>query len=184
MVDTWSIGTKKNYIKVAPSKEVTFMKDVIFYKTPSYFKAGTAELKLQGLGTGVEDFNKEPSYGKLFKAKTRNAEVPDVPISSEDSLGTTSSSQPLVAFHSQDDVSIRLRSQSTSTQPVKESYVEFRSQKKNAWRMAVHSDGDMYLTFHSAPGDAAGIKAIRLTRTGAVHFYGAVHFGGKTRKKF
>jgi len=182
MVSTWGLGTKKNYMKVSPNKGVSFYKDVVFYHMPSYFKAGTPELNLVPQAGPMTELSKEPSYGKLFSAKTTSAkEVPDRPNSADGALGMTSSAEPLIAFNSKDNVSIRVSSISAGA--LKDAFMEFRSQKKSAWRLAVHSDGDLYVTYHSQEG-APGAKAIRLTQKGAVHFYGEVQIGGKAIKKF
>jgi len=182
MISTWGLGTKKNYIKVSPNKGVTFYKNVVFYHMPSYFKAGTPELNLVPQSGPMTELGKEPSYGKLFSAKSNSAkEIPDVPIVADEAMGTTSSAEPLVAFNSKDNVSIRLSS--VATNALKDAFVEFRSQKKSAWRLSVHSDGDLYVTYHSQEG-APGAKAIRLTQKGGVHFYGEVQIGGKAIKKF
>merc|ERR1711988_274938 len=180
-LDTYSTGTRKNAMKMSPSKDVTFMKDVIFYKMPSYFKAGT-ELDLEGF-TAPSTFDAEPSYGSEVKVPTKSAvEVPEVPITSEDSLGTSASAEPVIAYHSNDNLSIRITAESTGA--LKEAFLEFRSQKRRAWRIAVHSDGSLYFTFHPSASITAGEKVIKLTTDGQVHFYGEVVFGGKTYKKF
>merc|ERR1712159_726911 len=94
MVGTYGIGTKKNYIKVSPNKGVSFMKDVVFYHMPSYMKAGTPELKLVPQAGPFTELGKEPKYGKVFSAKSKSIqEIPDVPITSDDSMGTTSAAQ-------------------------------------------------------------------------------------------
>jgi len=148
---------------------------------PSYFKEGS-ELDLQGF-TSTATLDAEPTYGKEIKVETKSAlDVPDVPIVDEDALGTTASAQPVIAYHSNDNLSIRLTAESTGA--LKEAFMEFRSQKKRAWRLAVHSDGDLYITFHPSASMNAGEKVIKLTTTGQVHFYGQVLFGGKTYKKF
>jgi len=177
---TYGQGTKKNAFKVAPNKEVTFLKNVVFHKQPSYFKQGS-ELDLTPLSAAT-NFDDTPSYGNVFRAKTEGEEVPEVPNEAEDALGSTSSAQPLVAYHSDDSVSVRLTAE--STQSLKEAFVEFRSQKKRAWRLALHPDGDLFLTFHAAASLTAGEKVIKFTKDGAVHFYGDVAFGGKTSKTF
>merc|ERR1711998_802570 len=47
MLGSYGMGSRTNALSISPSKDVTFMKDVVFSKMPSYFKEG-AELRLQG----------------------------------------------------------------------------------------------------------------------------------------
>jgi hypothetical protein len=180
MLDTWGLGTKKNYIKMSPSKVVTFTKDVVFYKPPSFFADGS-KLNLEDLNV-VPEIGIKPKYEKLFKAKTVDtAMVPAVPIASETALGSSDSAEPLVAFHAKDHASIKVAAMSTGA--MKEAYIEFRSQKKAAFRLAVHDDGDLYLTYREAQ-TGSGQSTMRLTKSGDVHFYGDAEFGGKTYKKY
>jgi len=182
MLGTYGQGSKKNAIKIASSKDVTFMNDVVFSKMPSFFKEG-AKLDLKEQGSTPSTFNAEPEYGERVNLKTKSAlSVPDVPVVAEDALGATASAEPILAYHSKDNLSIRITAESTGS--LKEAFMEFRSQKKRAWRLAVHSDGDMYITYHASASLKAGEKIIRITKKGDVHFYGAVSFGGKTLKKF
>lgn len=67
---------------------------------------------------------------------------------------------------------------------MKEAFIEFRSQKKAIWRVAVHADGELYMTYHQAGAHGPGVKAAKFTTKGATHFYGDVAFAGKTLKKF
>jgi len=178
---TYGLGTKKNAMKMAPSKDITFLKDVVFYKMPSYFKPG--ELDLTEVGSMVEPGSQEPEYGNVYKAKTNDAvDVPEVPNAADDALGTTSSAEPVVSYHSDDNLSLRISAESTAA--LKESFLEIRSQKKRSWRIAVHSDGELYFTFHAAASLQAGEKVMKVTKDGQVHFYGEANFGGKTMKKF
>jgi hypothetical protein len=181
MLGTYGMGSRTNALKISSSKDVTFAKNVIFSKMPSFFKQGQ-ELDLKGF-TSTSSLDAEPTYGKEVRLQTESAlEVPDVPTVAMDALGTTASAEPVISYHSDDNLSIRLTSESTGA--LKEAFMEFRSQKKRAWRLAVHSDGDLYITFHASASMNAGEKVIKLTKAGQIHFYGQVLFGGKTLKKF
>ena len=165
---------------MSPGKVVTFMKDVIFYKPPSFFVDGS-KLTLDDIAE-IPEIGKKPKYEKLFKAKTTEAGmVPSVPIASDVALGSGDSAEPLVAFHAKDHATIKVAA--TSTDAMKEAFIEFRSQKKGLWRVAVHSDGDLYLTHRETEGGEAA-QTMRLTQAGDVHFYGDAEFGGKTFKKY
>jgi len=197
--DAWGVGLKKDgkfhigygmlgsfkekneFVKLSPSKDVTFTKNVVFNKLPSYFKKGK-KLSLTGYAAAAA-VPQNPAFDPKFKAKTKSAlGVPDPPTSSKDKIGTNADAQPIVAYHSEDNVSIRLTAESTGA--LKEAFVEFRSQKNMSWRIAVHSDGHLYLTYHAAGSAAAGTKVLKLTTKGGVHVYGSAYFGGKTMKNF
>lgn len=92
------------------SSKVRELKNVVFHKQPSYMTKGT-ELKLKGLST-TANFAAEPSYGNVFRAKAKG-EVPEVPITAEDALGSTSSAQPVISYHSDDNLSVRLTAETT-----------------------------------------------------------------------
>lgn len=169
---------KKDFFKVSPNKEVSISSEAVFHKRPSYFKPG-GRLKLMTYPSGAR--STKPKYGNKFKARTKSAKgVPDTPQRAQSKLGSNSGAEPLVAYHSKDNVSIRLTAETTGAR--KEAFVEFRSQKKAAWRVAVHSDNSLYITYHIAGG--TGIKAMKITTKGDVHMYGDVSFSGRTLKKF
>jgi hypothetical protein len=197
--DAWGIGVKKDaamyigygmlgtftkktdFMNVSPSKAVAFAGTVVFHKRPSYFKPGK-RLKLGGF-TATSNLPPKPHYGTKFKAKTKSAMgVPEPPLTAVKSLGSNGNAEPLVAFHSNDNVSIRVASLSAGS--LKESFIEYRSQKKAAWRIAMHSDGALYLSYHTVGSTSAGTTAIKMDQKGAVYFYGDTSFGGKTLKKF
>merc|ERR1711939_433539 len=58
-----------------------------------------------------------------------------------DGMGSNAGAEPIVAYHGSSSVSIRLTSANTGS--LKEAFIEFRSQKKAVWRVAVHSDGEL-----------------------------------------
>lgn len=172
--------TKKAFIKMSPNKAVTFFTDTVFHKRPSYFKPGS-QLKLRSLASaGV--LSTKPRYGKKLKAKAKSAHgVPDIPLRTDRALGSNGAAEPLVAYYSRDDISIRVTAETTGAP--KEAFIEFKSQKKTSWRIAVHSDNDLHITYHST-GQGAGTTMMKITRKGAVHIYGEASFAGAALKQF
>jgi len=176
-----SFASKSDYITVASAnKDVSFRTNVVFSKQPSYFAPG------QGLT--LTDFKTETASAPKTDTtiKKEDAEVPETPIVSEDSFGSNSGAQPIAAYTSnKGDVSIAVSASSKDV--LKEAFVEFRTQEADYWRLAVHPDGDLYLTYsdpsaiHSQSAEA---RVMKIAKSGEVHMYGSAYFGGSTMKVF
>jgi len=174
-----SFSKKSDFISVSPSKDITFKQTVVFHKMPSYFKAGS-KLKLISYAP-VSD---RPQAGPEASVKAKSAMgVPDPPIVSSTELSSGSAAEPVVSYFSDGDVSIKLISESTSA--LKEAFLEFRTQKNLSWRISAQADGNLHLSQHN-DGDESGTGnlAMKITKDGGVHVYGAAYFEGRTMRKF
>lgn len=173
-----SFSKKSDFISVSPSKDVTFKHTVVFHKMPSYFKAGS-KLKLISYAP-VSD---RPQAGPEASVKAKSAiAVPDPPIVSSTELSSGPAAEPVVSYFSDGDVSIKLTSESTSA--LKEAFLEFRSQKNLSWRISAHADGNLHLSQHNDGDEGKGKLAMKVTKDGGVHVYGAAYFEGRTMRKF
>jgi hypothetical protein len=177
------LGTfaKKDFVTFSANKEVRFYTQVVFSKMPSYFKKGNKLTLMKYSATNA--LPSKPAIGSKISVKTKSAMgVPETPRAGKMQMGTNAGSEPLVAYTATENVSIRLSSENTGA--LKEAFVEIRSQKSQAWRIAVYPDGNLYFSHHTTGNTGKGSKVMKVTPTGDVHIYGNAYFAAGTMKNF
>merc|ERR1712166_1473910 len=127
-----------------------------FHRPPSFFQPG------EGLELGA--YHGTPTLvDNRIVAPAAAREVPEVPKLTETSIGVAGSSEPLVAYNS--DQGVEWNIESTDN---KEASLTFKN-RETAWRLIARPDGDLYVSYLTQSKEE--VIVLKMDTVGSIHFY-------------